>query len=86
MMVMMMMIAAVLMGVMGVISARRRLETLVTAEILMQMMETGRPVHCMESDLIEILISRKCFMQILNGNFDIYEIIDGSLRYTCGSI
>lgn len=41
-------IAAVLMGVMGVISARWRFEAVVTAEVLMQMMETGSPVHCAE--------------------------------------
>lgn len=52
MMMMMVMIAAVLMRVMRVISARWRFETLVTAEVLMQMMETGRSVHCKENALI----------------------------------
>lgn len=42
----MMVIATVLMGIMGVISARRCFEALVGAEILVQMMKTGGPVHC----------------------------------------
>jgi len=47
MMVVVMMIAAVLMRVMRVVSARRRLEALVTAEILMQVvMQAGRSVNC----------------------------------------
>jgi len=64
-MMVMVVIAAVLMRVMGMISARWRFETLVTAEVLMQMMETGRSVHCTEINSIEILISRKYCVQFL---------------------
>lgn len=42
----MMVIAAVLMGIMGMVSARRRFEALVTAEVLMQVVEAGGSVHC----------------------------------------
>lgn len=42
------MTSVVLVRVMGVVSVRRRLETVVTAEILVQVMvQTGWPVHYM---------------------------------------
>lgn len=50
-MMMMVVIAAVLMGIMRVISTWWRFEAFVTAEVLMQMMETGRSVHCMKIQL-----------------------------------
>lgn len=38
--------SVVLMRVMGMVSVRRCLETLVATEVLVQVMQTGWPIHC----------------------------------------